>query len=147
MRVSPRASVRDAPAAPARQGLKLLQPYPPIIGEQPYGLHMHLACTMQARVVAIGLPHHITQRGNARQDVFTKDSLRRAYLQVLSEHAAENGPRVLACCLMRNHVHIVAVPEGGVGSRPRHGLRGEQPGAGRDGRTRGRFLNGRAREH
>jgi hypothetical protein len=52
MRVSPRASVRDAPAAPALQGLKLLQPYPPIIGEQPYGLHMHLAYTMQSSPLA-----------------------------------------------------------------------------------------------
>src|SRR5579872_2821638 len=65
----------------------------------------------EARVVVIGLPHHITQRGNARQDVFTTDSMRRAYLQLLSEHAAGNGLRLLAYCLMTNHVHIVAVPE------------------------------------
>jgi len=63
-------------------------------------------------VVAIGLPHHITQRGNARQDVFTTDALRRAYLELLSEHAAGNGLRLLAYCLMKNHLHIVAVPEG-----------------------------------
>ena len=62
-------------------------------------------------MVAIGLPHHMTQRGNARQDVFTADALRRAYLQLLSEHAAGNGLRLLAYCLMTNHVHIVAVPE------------------------------------
>lgn len=65
----------------------------------------------ESRVVAIGLPHHITQRGNARQDVFTTDALRRAYLQLLSEHAAANRLRLLAYCLMTNHVHIVAVPE------------------------------------
>ena len=65
----------------------------------------------EPRVVAIGLPHHITQRGNARQDVFTTDALRRAYLQLLSEHAAANRLRLLAYCLMTNHVHIVAVPE------------------------------------
>jgi len=64
----------------------------------------------EPRVVAIGLPHHITQRGNSRQDVFTTDVLRRAYLQLLSEHAAGNGLRLLAYCLMTNHVHIVAVP-------------------------------------
>jgi putative transposase len=61
-------------------------------------------------VVAVGLPHHITQRGNARQDVFTTNSIRRAYLELLSEHAARNGLRLLAYCLMTNHVHIVAVP-------------------------------------
>jgi putative transposase len=37
--------------------------------------------------------------------------LRRAHLQLLSEHAAGNGLRVLAYYLMTNHVHIVAVPE------------------------------------
>jgi len=64
----------------------------------------------EPRVVALGLPHHITQRGNARQDVFTTDSIRHAYLKLLSEHAAGNGLRLLAYCLMTNHVHVVAVP-------------------------------------
>jgi len=59
----------------------------------------------------VGLPHHITQRGNARQDVYTSDPLRRTYLQLLSEHASANHLRVLAYCLMTNHVHIVAIPE------------------------------------
>ena len=27
----------------------------------------------QARVVAVGVPHHITQRGNNRQEVFLSD--------------------------------------------------------------------------
>jgi REP-associated tyrosine transposase len=65
----------------------------------------------EPRVVAVGLPHHITQRGNARQDVFTADAIRHAYLQLLAEHAAANRLRVLAYCLMTNHVHIVAIPE------------------------------------
>ena len=64
----------------------------------------------ERRVVAVGLPHHITQRGNARQDVFTSDSLRRVYLDLLAEHSANNGLRILAYCLMTNHVHVVAVP-------------------------------------
>lgn len=59
-----------------------------------------------------GLPHHITQRGNARQDVFTADSLRRAYLELLTEHAGASGLRILAYCVMTNHVHVVAIPEG-----------------------------------
>jgi len=33
-----------------------------------------------ARVVAVGLPHHITQRGNYRQDIFSDDDDRRRYL-------------------------------------------------------------------
>jgi putative transposase len=61
--------------------------------------------------VAIGAPHHITQRGNARQDVFTSDPIRRAYLRLLELHAAANRLRILAYCLMTNHVHLVAIPE------------------------------------
>jgi len=63
------------------------------------------------RVVAVGVPHHITQRGNARQDIFVNDSVRRAYLRLLRQHARVNRLRVLAYCLMTNHAHIVAVPE------------------------------------
>ena len=65
----------------------------------------------EPRVVAVGAPHHITQRGNARQDVFTTDSIRRAYLQLLGLHAAASRLRILAYCLMTNHVHIVAIPD------------------------------------
>jgi hypothetical protein len=44
----------------------------------------------EPRVIATGVPHHITQRGNAWQVVFTSESLRRAYLELLAEHAAAN---------------------------------------------------------
>lgn len=56
------------------------------------------------------MPHFITQRGHARQAVFLTNALRRAYLALLSEHAARNGLRLLAYCVMTNHVHLVAVP-------------------------------------
>jgi putative transposase len=65
----------------------------------------------EPRVVAVGAPHHITQRGNARQDVFLSDSIRRAYLRLLGLHAAACRLRILAYCLMTNHVHIVAIPD------------------------------------
>ncbi len=38
-----------------------------------------------ARVVAEGVPHHITQRGNNRQDVFLVDEDRRFYLETLAQ--------------------------------------------------------------
>jgi REP element-mobilizing transposase RayT len=63
------------------------------------------------RVVAVGVPHHVTQRGNARQDVFLNDDLCCAYLELLAEHAQRNRLRILAYCLMTNHVHPVVVPE------------------------------------
>jgi len=33
----------------------------------------------------VGSPHHITQRGNNRQDVFFVDDDRRVYLDILAE--------------------------------------------------------------
>jgi putative transposase len=41
--------------------------------------------TRLARVVAIGLPHHITQRGNARQRILDSDADRRVYMDLLRE--------------------------------------------------------------
>ena len=67
--------------------------------------------TRIARVVVPGVSHHITQRGNNRQDVFFVDDDRRVYLALLKEQCDKHGLAVLAYCLMTNHVHIVGVPE------------------------------------
>src|SRR5258706_11023190 len=64
-----------------------------------------------ARVVVPGLPHHVTQRGNGRQDVFTSDEDRQLYLDLLRRHAKRCDLRVWAYCLMPNHVHLVAAPD------------------------------------
>ena len=64
-----------------------------------------------ARVVAEGVPHHITQRGNNRQDVFLVDEDRRFYLETLAQDCRRCGVGVSGYCLMTNHVHLVAVPE------------------------------------
>jgi putative transposase len=63
-----------------------------------------------ARVVIPDLPHHLTQRGNNRQDVFFVDDDRRAYLQFLARQCARHGVAILGYCLMNNHVHLTAVP-------------------------------------
>ena len=41
-----------------------------------------------ARIVIPGLPHHVTQRGNHRQDVFLREEDRTIYLELLQEQAA-----------------------------------------------------------
>jgi putative transposase len=64
-----------------------------------------------ARAVVPGIAHHITQRGNHRQDVFLQDDDRSVYLAALGENAARYGVRLLGYCLMTNHVHLIAVPE------------------------------------
>jgi putative transposase len=63
------------------------------------------------RVVAVGAAHHVTQRGNGRQDVFVNDGLRRMYLDLRAGHAGRNKLRVVVYCLMTNHAHLVVVPE------------------------------------
>lgn len=63
-----------------------------------------------ARMVIPGLPHHVTQRGNNRQNVFFVDDDRRMYLTLLRGQAERFGLEVLAYCLMGNHVHLIATP-------------------------------------
>jgi putative transposase len=63
-----------------------------------------------ARIVAPGVAHHVTQRGNNRQDVFFVDDDRRVYLSLLAQRSAACGLQVLGYCLMSNHVHLVVLP-------------------------------------
>lgn len=63
-----------------------------------------------ARNVFPNVPHHITQRGNRRADVFFSDDDRKTYLRWLQEYAELHGVEILAYCLMSNHIHLVAVP-------------------------------------
>jgi putative transposase len=63
-----------------------------------------------ARVVAAGVPHHVTQRGNRRQQVFFGDDDCELYKSLLAEGCRAAGTEVWAYCLMPNHVHLVLVP-------------------------------------
>jgi putative transposase len=63
-----------------------------------------------ARVIAVGVPHHITQRGNGRRAVFHVEEDRTVYLQLLREYGERYAVRWWGYCLMSNHVHLVAVP-------------------------------------
>jgi len=64
----------------------------------------------QARVVAVDVPHHITHRGNNRQDVFLSDEDRRRYQQLLSLHLNACQADLLGWCWMTNHVHLIVIP-------------------------------------
>jgi putative transposase len=70
-----------------------------------------------ARVVAEHYPHHITQRGNRRQDTFFCDDDYRYYIRLMAEWCDKCGVTIWAYCLMHNHVHLVAVPESEGGLR------------------------------
>jgi putative transposase len=67
--------------------------------------------TRIARVVAVGLPHHITQRGNYKQPVFRNSYDRKLYLSWIEEYSNKYSLKILAFCLMINHVHFIAIPE------------------------------------
>lgn len=56
------------------------------------------------------LPHHVTQRGVRRQDVFFTPGDRSVYLDLLTLYAQRYGVELLAYTLMTNHVHHLAVP-------------------------------------
>src|SRR4030042_4613527 len=64
-----------------------------------------------ARVVIPGLPHHVTQRGNRRQQTFFNDEDYAAYLALMGEWCKELGVAIWCYCLMPNHVHLIAVPK------------------------------------
>ena len=70
-----------------------------------------------ARVVGTGLPHHVTQRGNRRQQVFFDDDDYEAYRVLLAEGCRAAGVAVWAYCLMPNHVHLILVPSDADGLR------------------------------
>jgi putative transposase len=63
-----------------------------------------------ARVVVPGAPHHVTQRGNRRQQTFFRDADYLTYMQLAAEAFSEAGVEVWAYCLMPNHVHLIAAP-------------------------------------
>jgi len=63
-----------------------------------------------ARVVVVDVPHHVTQRGNARQVLLSEDADRIAYIELLRHQSALHRLSVLGYCLMSNHVHLIASP-------------------------------------
>ncbi len=70
-----------------------------------------------ARVVIPGLPHHITQRGNRRQETFFNDDDYAAYVALMGQWCKALGVQIWSYCLMPNHVHLIAVPKSEDGLR------------------------------
>ena len=64
-----------------------------------------------ARLVVPGLPHHITQRGNRRQQTFFNDGDYAAYVELMGDWCREQGVEIWGYCLMPNHAHLIAVPK------------------------------------
>lgn len=64
-----------------------------------------------ARVIVPTYPHHVTQRGNRRQQTFFAHEDYKYYLSLLAIAREKAGVQFWAYCLMPNHVHLVVVPE------------------------------------
>jgi putative transposase len=63
------------------------------------------------RVIAPGIPHHITQRGNRRMQTFFSNEDYSTYIDLMAEWCRKLRVEVWAYCLMPNHIHMIAVPE------------------------------------
>jgi putative transposase len=63
------------------------------------------------RIVVPGCWHHVTHRGNHRQQIFQNDEDRAEYLDIVRHYSAKYTVRMTAFCLMSNHVHWIAIPE------------------------------------
>ena len=64
-----------------------------------------------------GAAHHVTQRGNRRQQVFFGDEDYRAYRALLADGCASARISVWGYCLMPNHVHLMLGPSSADGLR------------------------------
>ena len=63
-----------------------------------------------ARLVIPGMPHHVTQRGNRRQQTSFNDADYAAYVELMADWCREEGVAIWSYCLMPNHIHLIAVP-------------------------------------
>ncbi len=59
------------------------------------------------------MPHHLTQRGKRREDIFFTDEDWELYLAGLEDYCPQHGVDVLAYCLMTTHIHLLTVPATG----------------------------------
>jgi putative transposase len=64
-----------------------------------------------ARVVAVGVAHHVTQRGIGRRFLLDREADRQVYLGLLRENLAAHRVALAGFCLMSNHVHLIVIPE------------------------------------
>jgi putative transposase len=63
------------------------------------------------RIVIPNAPHHVTQRGNRRQQTFFCKEDYKSYIEIMALACKRYNVSIWAYCLMPNHVHLVAVPQ------------------------------------
>jgi len=63
-----------------------------------------------ARVIGVGYPYHLVQRGNNRSTVFSEREDFEKYRSLLEQYSGEKRALILSYCLMTNHVHLLVRP-------------------------------------
>ena len=63
------------------------------------------------RLTLPGYPHHIIQRGNNRQAIFSSSADYQTLLDLLAENAKKFDVAIHAYVLMGNHFHLLATPQ------------------------------------
>ena len=63
------------------------------------------------RLTVPGYPHHIIQRGNNRQAIFSATADYELLLALIDEHARKQHVAIHGYVLMSNHFHLLATPE------------------------------------
>jgi putative transposase len=76
------------------------------------------------RAPRIGYPnaiHHVTQRGNRREAIFSTPADYRVYLAILADVTRRCEWQVFSYCLMPNHLHLLLqTPEPNLSQGMRH---------------------------
>ena len=63
-----------------------------------------------ARVSILGIPVHVTQRGNYRQNIFKECIDKEFYMNSFLHYKKKFNVKLYAWCLVDNHVHFVLEP-------------------------------------
>ena len=56
------------------------------------------------------MPHHVTQRGNPRQETFFAEEDFQHFLELMAQFRRAEQVAIRANCLMPNHSHLIVVP-------------------------------------
>ena len=67
------------------------------------------------RVVVPNFPHHITQRGTNKSDIFIDSNDHKYFLMLLGELLEKTRTELWAYCLMNNHFHLLIAPDNSYG--------------------------------
>ncbi|MFC1809855.1 transposase [Candidatus Omnitrophota bacterium] len=64
----------------------------------------------QSRIIVPNVAHHVTQRGNYGIAVFLDEGDYLTYCSHINHYSRKYNVKILAYCLMTNHVHFIVIP-------------------------------------